>query len=220
MKFAIIMFPGTNCERDMYYLVKDELGHHAEYVWHSESGPGALDSYDAIILPGGSSYSDALRPGCIASVANIIPALRRANEMGKPILGVCNGFQILTEAKLLPGILLRNPCTKFICKTVPVKVESNNSIFTNLYKPGQIVNYPIAHASGNYYCDNATLQEMKKNGQILFTYVENPSGSVADIAGITNKAGNVLGMMPHPERAVNMLLGNDDGLALFMSLIT
>jgi len=219
MRFAIIIFPGSNCERDLFYAIRDELGHEVEYVWYSESSPNALDSYDAILLPGGSSYGDALRPGCIASVANIIPALRKANEAGKPIMGICNGFQILTEAGLLPGILLRNPSMKFICKTTPVKIESNKSIFTSMYKAGQVVNYPIAHANGNYYCSDAALQEMKINGQILFTYEDNPSGSKANIAGITNKAGNVLGLMPHPERALDKLLGNDDGLALFKSIV-
>jgi len=195
------------------------LGQYAEYIWHNNASRNALDSFDAILLPGGASFGDYPRPGAAAATASIIPALHKANAAGKPILGICNGFQILTEMGLLPGTLLPNPSMKFICKTTPVKIESNHSIFTNLYKTGQVVNYPIAHASGNYHCDAAILNELKANGQILFTYEDNPSGSVADIAGITNKAGNVLGLMPHPERAVDKVLGNDDGLALFQSIV-
>ncbi|MCL2285584.1 MAG: phosphoribosylformylglycinamidine synthase subunit PurQ [Firmicutes bacterium] len=219
MKFAIIVFPGSNCERDMFYTVTDDLGQQAEYVSCMESSPNALDFYDAVLIPGGSSYGDIPRPGAAASKANIFNALRKFNKDGKPILGICNGFQILTEAGFLPGVLLANTNPNFICKTTPIKIVSNNSIFTNQYKAGQIVNYPIAHGHGNYHCCDATLEEMKANGQILFTYEDNPNGSVANIAGITNKAGNVLGLMPHPERAVDMLLGNDDGLALFSSII-
>jgi len=219
MKFAIIVFPGSNCEADLFHVVKDELGQDVEYVRQSESNPNILDSFDVILLPGGSSYGDYLRPGAIASVTNIIPALHKANEAGKPILGICNGFQILTEAGFLPGSLLPNPSMKFMCKTTPVEVVSNNGIFTNQYEAGQIVNYPIAHLAGKFYCDNKTLNELQANGQILFTYENNPNDSLASIAGITNKKGNVLGLMPHPERAVDRLLGSYDGLALFKSLI-
>ena len=219
MRFAVIVFPGSNCDVDMYHAVKDELDefgrHEVKYVWHSESN---LDSFDAILLPGGFSYGDYLRCGSMASLSNIIPAIHKANDEGKPILGVCNGFQILTEAGLLPGALLRNTNMKFICKTVKLKVENNNSIFTGLYNKGQTVQYPIAHGEGNYYCDKAAYEDMKVNGQILFTYEDNPNGSLHNIAGICNKKGNVLGMMPHPERAASKLLGGDDGLLLFKSI--
>ena len=219
MRFAILVFPGTNCERDLFHAVTDTLGQYAEYVWHNDANHNALNAFDVILLPGGASYGDYPRPGATAATANIIPALRHANHNGKIIVGICNGFQILTETGLLPGTLLPNPSMKFICKTTPIKIESNHSIFTSMYETGQIVNYPIAHASGNYHCDTATLQALKANGQILFTYKDNPSGSIANIAGITNKAGNVLGIMPHPERAVDKVLGNDDGLALFQSIV-
>jgi len=221
MKFAILTFPGSNCDRDIYNAIKNELGQDAEYVRQSSRDPNALDPFDVIIIPGGSSYGDALRPGCIAATSNIINALYKANQDGKPILGICNGFQILTEAKLLPGVLLKNPSMKYICKTTQIKITTNNSAFTNQYKTGQIVNYPIAHAKGNYYCSQEILQELKDNNQILFTYEgnSNPNGSIANIAGITNKAGNILGMMPHPERAMNMLMGNTHGLGLFKSIL-
>jgi len=219
MKFAIITFPGSSCERDIYNAVTNELGQDAEYVRQSNPNPNALDLFDAIIIPGGSSYGDVLRPGCIAATSSIITALRKANEDGKPILGICNGFQILTEAKLLPGVLLKNPSMKYICKTTQIKIATKNSIFTNQYETGQIVNYPIAHAKGHYYCSQETLQELINNNQILFTYENSPNGSLANIAGITNKAGNVLGMMPHPERALDKIMGNDDGLGLFKSIL-
>jgi len=216
MKFGVIVFPGSNCDVDMFHAVKDELGQDAEYVWHSEA---ELDDYDAILIPGGFSYGDYLRCGSMASQANIIPALHKANEQGKPILGVCNGFQILTEAGLLPGALLQNTGIKFVCKVSPLKVENDNTMFTAGYKKGEIINIPIAHGEGNYYCDNVTLDKLKANNQILFTYQDNPNGSLENIAGIINEAGNVLGMMPHPERAVDNLLGSADGLALFKSIL-
>jgi len=216
MRFAILTFPGTNCERDLFHAIVDVLGHDAEYVQHDEEDETALDRFDAILLPGGSSYGDHPRPGAKAAGTAIISALHKANAEGKIILGICNGFQILTEVGLLPGSLLCNQ--KFICKTTPIKVVTSNSRFTNQYQTGQVVNYPIAHARGNYHCSPQELQEMQQNGQILFTYENNPNGSMANIAGITNKAGNVLGMMPHPERAVEAIFGNTDGLGLFESI--
>lgn len=217
MKFAVLVFPGSNCDLDMYHAIKDELGEEAEYVWHDATD---LSAYDGILVPGGFSYGDYLRCGAMANQSNVMKEVKKAAEAGKPILGVCNGFQILTEAGLLPGALLRNRDLKFICRTVGLKVENNNTGFTNGYEAGQVINIPIAHGEGNYYCDDATLQQLKDNNQIVFTYDgDNPNGSLENIAGIINERGNVLGMMPHPERAVNELIGGADGLNLFKSIV-
>ncbi|QOV09428.1 phosphoribosylformylglycinamidine synthase subunit PurQ [Viridibacillus arvi] len=217
MKFAVLVFPGSNCDLDMYHAIKDELGEEAEYVWHDIKD---LSSYDGILLPGGFSYGDYLRCGAIARSSNVMTEVVKAAEAGKPILGVCNGFQILTEAGLLPGALLRNKNLKFMCRTVDLKVVNNNTQFTNQYAKEEIIKVPIAHGEGNYYCDEDTLQSLKDNNQIVFTYSsENPNGSLEDIAGIVNERGNVLGMMPHPERAVNELIGGADGLAVFKSIV-
>lgn len=217
MKFAVIVFPGSNCDVDMFHAIKDELGEEVEYVWHDATD---LSSYDGILIPGGFSYGDYLRCGAIARFSNIMGEVVKAAEAGKPVLGVCNGFQILTEAGLLPGALLRNKNLKFMCRTVPLKVVNNETQFTNQYSKGEVLNIPIAHGEGNYYCDEETLNRLKANNQIVFTYEgENPNGSVEDIAGIVNERGNVLGMMPHPERAVDELLGSADGLALFKSIV-
>jgi phosphoribosylformylglycinamidine synthase len=201
----------------MYHAIKDELGEEVEYVWHDAED---LSEFDAILIPGGFSYGDYLRCGAMASQSKVMQAVKKAAEEGKPILGVCNGFQILTEAGLLPGALLRNKNLKFICRTVPLKVENNQTLFTNQYEQGQIIQIPIAHGEGNYFCDEETLKKLKENNQIVFTYSgENPNGSLENIAGIVNERGNVLGMMPHPERAVDALLGSADGLALFKSIV-
>lgn len=217
MKFAVIMFPGSNCDLDMYHAIKDELGEEAEYVWHDATD---LSAYDGILVPGGFSYGDYLRCGAMANQSDVMAEVKKAAAAGKPVLGVCNGFQILTEAGLLPGALLRNKNLKFMCRTVQLKVENNQTMFTNEYEQGQIINIPIAHGEGNYYCDEETLAKLKANNQIVFTYSgENPNGSLEDIAGIINEQGNVLGMMPHPERAVDELVGGADGLALFKSIV-
>ncbi|MBD8037793.1 phosphoribosylformylglycinamidine synthase subunit PurQ [Solibacillus sp. A46] len=217
MKFAVLVFPGSNCDIDMYHAIKDELGEEVEYVWHTAT---SLDGYDGVLVPGGFSYGDYLRCGAMANQSNIMTALKEFAGQGKPVLGVCNGFQILTEAGLLPGALIRNKNLKFMCRTVQLKVENNNSLFTNQYEAGEVINIPIAHGEGNYYCDEETLAELKANNQIAFTYEgENPNGSLADIAGIINKEGNVLGMMPHPERAANEIVGGADGLKLFKSIV-
>lgn len=217
MKFAVLVFPGSNCDLDMYHAIKDELGEEAEYVWHDATD---LSAYDGILVPGGFSYGDYLRCGAMANQSNVMKEVKKAAEAGKPVLGVCNGFQILTEAGLLPGALLRNRDLKFICRTVGLKVENNNTLFTNGYEQGQVINIPIAHGEGNYYCDEETLQQLKDNNQIVFTYDgENPNGSLENIAGIINERGNVLGMMPHPERAVNDIIGGADGLNLFKSIV-
>ncbi|QBP40103.1 phosphoribosylformylglycinamidine synthase subunit PurQ [Paenisporosarcina antarctica] len=217
MKFAVLVFPGSNCDLDMYHAIKDELGEEAEYVWHDTKD---LSGYDGILLPGGFSYGDYLRCGAIAQFSNVMSEVKKAADAGKPVLGICNGFQILTEAGLLPGALLRNKNLKFMCRTVKLTVENNDTMFTNAYANGQVIDVPIAHGEGNYTCDAETLASLKANNQIVFTYSnDNPNGSVEDIAGIVNERGNVLGMMPHPERAVHELIGGTDGLALFKSMV-
>ena len=217
MKFAVLVFPGSNCDIDMYHAIKDELGEEVEYVWHTEN---SLEGFDGALVPGGFSYGDYLRCGAMANQSNVMKALKEFAAAGKPVLGVCNGFQILTEAGLLPGALLRNKNLKFMCRTVQLKVENNNTLFTNQYEAGEVINIPIAHGEGNYYCDEETLAALKANNQIAFTYEgENPNGSLEDIAGIINKEGNVLGMMPHPERAANEIVGGADGLKLFKSIV-
>ena len=216
MKFAVIVFPGSNCDLDMYHAVKDVLGEEAEYVFHTET---SLEGFDGVLLPGGFSYGDYLRCGSIAQFSPIMVEVKRFAEEGRPVLGVCNGFQVLVEAGLLPGVLMRNRDLKFMCKTVDLVVENNETMFTSEYAAQETIRVPIAHGEGNYYCDDATLAALKANGQIAFTYKENPNGSVENIAGITNEAGNVLGMMPHPERAVEALLGGEDGKRLFTSIV-
>ena len=217
MKFAVLVFPGSNCDIDMYHAIKDELGEEVEYVWHTEN---SLEGFDGALVPGGFSYGDYLRCGAMANQSNVMKALKEFAAAGKPVLGVCNGFQILTEAGLLPGALLRNKNLKFMCRTVQLKAQNNETLFTNNYESGEVINIPIAHGEGNYYCDEETLAELKANNQIVFTYEgDNPNGSLEDIAGIINKEGNVLGMMPHPERAVNKIVGGADGLKLFKSIV-
>lgn len=217
MKFAVIVFPGSNCDVDMFHAVKDALGEEVDAVWHTESN---LDQYDAILLPGGFSYGDYLRCGAIATFSNVMAAVKKAAEAGKPVLGVCNGFQILLESGLLPGAMKRNDHLHFICQNVELEVVNPKTIFTSEYKENEVITIPVAHGEGNYYCDEKTLAELKENNQIVFKYNElNPNGSLENIAGITNKQGNVLGMMPHPERAVEALLGNEDGLKLFQSIV-
>ncbi|WP_080848696.1 phosphoribosylformylglycinamidine synthase subunit PurQ [Cytobacillus gottheilii] len=217
MKFAVIVFPGSNCDIDMFHAIKDELGAEAEYVWHDTEN---LDEFDGILLPGGFSYGDYLRSGAIARFSNVMKEVVKAAEAGKPILGVCNGFQVLLEAGLLPGAMRRNETLKFICRPVKLKVENRETMFTSSYQEQEEIMIPIAHGEGNYYCDEQTLSQLKENKQIVFTYSgTNPNGSLEDIAGIVNEKGNVLGMMPHPERAVDELLGGADGLKLFQSIV-
>ncbi|MBA4538234.1 phosphoribosylformylglycinamidine synthase subunit PurQ [Bacillus aquiflavi] len=216
MKFAIIVFPGSN-EVDMFHAINDELGEEAVFVRHDADH---LPDVDGIILPGGSSYGDYLRPGAIASHSKIMEAVIKAADEGKPVLGVANGFHILLEAHILPGAILRNESLKFICKHVQLRVDHHETMFTSLYKAEEVITLPIAHMDGNYYCDPETLQKLKQNKQIVFTYHgENTNGSLENIAGIVNERGNVLGMMPHPERAVDDLLGSADGLKIFQSIV-
>jgi phosphoribosylformylglycinamidine synthase len=216
VKFAVIVFPGSNCDIDMFHAIKDELGEEAEYVWHDETD---LSRFDGILLPGGFSYGDYLRSGAIARFANVMKEVVKAAEEGKPVLGVCNGFQILLEAGLLPGAMKRNENLKFMCRPTNLIVQNEKTMFTSAYEKEQVISVPIAHGEGNYYCDELTLERLRENNQIVFTYENNPNGSLEDIAGIVNERGNVLGMMPHPERAVDALLGSADGLNLFKSIV-
>jgi phosphoribosylformylglycinamidine synthase len=216
MKFAVLVFPGSNCDIDCYKAVEDTVGQPVDYVWHTATD---LSAYDCILVPGGFSYGDYLRCGAISRFAPVMNEVAKAAEQGKFILGICNGFQILTEAGLLPGTLLRNTSLKFRCHDTVLRVENNENPFTSQYAKGQEINIPIAHGEGNYYCDDATLKELQDNKQILFKYVNNPNGSLEDIAGISNKQGNIVGMMPHPERAVDTLLGSEDGKLMFTSIL-
>lgn len=218
MKFAVLVFPGSNCDLDCYKAVETTIGQPVEYVWHTETD---LSSYDCIIVPGGFSYGDYLRCGAIARFAPVMGALVEAAASGKYVIGICNGFQILTEAGLLPGALMRNNSLKFRCHSSILRVENNSTPFTSQYAIGEEIDIPIAHGEGNYYCDEAMIKELEANNQIVFRYaVENPNGSVNGIAGVCNKAGNVLGMMPHPERAVSQLLGSEDGVRMFRSILS
>jgi len=217
VKFAVIVFPGSNCDVDMYHAIKDELGEEVEYVWHDATN---LDEFDGILLPGGFSYGDYLRSGALARFSNVMNAVIEAANAGKPVLGVCNGFQILLEAGLLPGAMKRNENLKFMCRPTELRVENNTTMFSAGYQKDEVITIPIAHGEGNYYCDEETLANLQANNQIVFKYHgTNPNGSLEDIAGIINEKGNVLGMMPHPERAVDSLLGSADGLKLFQSIV-
>ncbi|MDO3413201.1 phosphoribosylformylglycinamidine synthase subunit PurQ [Saccharibacillus sp. CPCC 101409] len=216
MKFAVLVFPGSNCDIDCYKAVENVLGEPVDYVWHTATD---LSAYDCILVPGGFSYGDYLRCGAISRFAPVMNEVAKAAEEGKFVLGICNGFQILTEAGLLPGALRRNMSMKFACRDTVLKVENGATPFTRDYEAGEEIVIPIAHGEGNYYCDEETLEELRANNQIVFRYKSNPNGSVDDIAGIANKAGNVLGMMPHPERAVNEVLGTTDGQKMFTSIL-
>ncbi|BBI35707.1 phosphoribosylformylglycinamidine synthase subunit PurQ [Cohnella abietis] len=217
MKFAVIVFPGSNCDIDCFKAVEDTVGQSVDYVFHTATD---LSAYDAILVPGGFSYGDYLRCGAIAQFAPVMTEVRKAAEAGKFILGICNGFQILTEAGLLPGALIRNNSLKFRCHQVNLVVENTSTAFTNAYAQGETIEIPIAHGEGSYYVDDATLATLKANNQIVFRYAgENPNGSVDNIAGVSNEAGNVVGMMPHPERAIAEILGSSDGARMFTSVL-
>jgi phosphoribosylformylglycinamidine synthase subunit PurQ / glutaminase len=217
MKFGIIVFPGSNCDQDCYNVIKDVLKQPVEYVWHDDV---RLDHLDCVVLPGGFAYGDYLRCGAIARFSPIMEAVKKFAAKGGRVIGICNGFQILTEAGLLPGALIRNKNLHFICKHVQIRAENVKTAFTNKLKMGQILNIPIAHGEGNYTCDKRTLSDLKRFKQIAFTYYgENPNGATANIAGIFNRKHNVLGMMPHPERASESILGSADGLNIFKSLL-
>jgi phosphoribosylformylglycinamidine synthase I len=225
MKFGIVTFPGSNCDYDAYHAVVDGLGEEAVYLWHKDHD---LQGADVIVLPGGFSYGDYLRAGAIAGLSPIMREVVHHAKRGGPVLGICNGFQIACEARLLPGALLRNASLKFVCAPISLRVENADTRFTSAYERGQIITLPIAHGDGRYSADESTLAALEGEGRIVFRYAPdrlqateayNPNGSMHDIAGILNKGGNVLGMMPHPERAVDSLLGPSDGLALFESIL-
>ncbi|MGO0059024.1 phosphoribosylformylglycinamidine synthase subunit PurQ [Brevibacillus fluminis] len=217
MRVAVIVFPGSNADVDMYNAVEDIMGVPVDYVFHSEND---LSNYDVILLPGGFSYGDYLRCGAVARFSPVMEQVIKAADEGKLVMGVCNGFQILTEAGLLPGVLLRNRSLKFRCTLSKLRVSNNDTAFTKDYGLDEVIDVPIAHGEGNYYCDEETLNKLKANNQIVFRYEgENPNGSIDDIAGIMNERGNVLGMMPHPERAVHEWMTSDDGKRIFTSIL-
>lgn len=226
MKVAVIVFPGSNCDFDVYHALKEVSGIPAELVWHKEK---SLKGFSGVVLPGGFSYGDYLRAGAIAKFSPVMEEVKKFAFEGKPVLGICNGFQILTEAGILPGALLRNKNLKFLCQDVYLRVENKNPIFMKYLKEGDVIKLPIAHMDGNYFCDEKTLKDLIEKRQIAFRYSTpdgevqenskfNPNGSLFSIAGIFSREGNVLGMMPHPERYVEKLLGSKDGLYIFKSL--
>ena len=229
MKFGVVVFPGSNCDHDAFYAVTRNLGHSAEFIWHDAA---ALPNIDAVILPGGFSYGDYLRCGAIARFAPAMAATQEFAAGGGLVLGICNGFQVLCESHLLPGALIRNDNQKFVCKQVHLRAENTDTPFTNTLAAGQILQVPIAHGEGKYVCDDATLGELKAKNRVIFRYSDpaelsvgtltggaNPNGSKDDIAGIANEGFNVLGLMPHPERAADPALGSGDGRAIFESLL-
>ncbi|WP_197462404.1 MULTISPECIES: phosphoribosylformylglycinamidine synthase subunit PurQ [unclassified Erythrobacter] len=213
MRAAVITFPGSNCDRDMAVAIERVAGTAPLRVWHADAE--LPERLDFIALPGGFSYGDYLRSGAMAANSPVMRGVKQQAERGVPVLGVCNGFQVLTEAGLLPGALMRNASQNFICRTVPLKVENSTSLFTAGFASGQTIDIPVAHHDGNYFADEDTLDRLEGEGRVAFRYVENCNGSRRDIAGVLNAAGNVLGMMPHPERAVDPAHGGTDGLALF-----
>ncbi|HXT18819.1 MAG TPA: phosphoribosylformylglycinamidine synthase subunit PurQ [Gemmatimonadaceae bacterium] len=225
MKFGIVTFPGSNCDYDAYHAVVEQLGEEAVYLWHKDHD---LKQCDVIVLPGGFSYGDYLRAGAIARFSPVMQDVVAFAKRGGPVMAICNGFQIACEAGLLPGALLRNASLKFVCELVRLKVESTDTMFTNRYERGSIIRIPIAHGDGRYTADDATLDRLEGDGRVVLRYAGgpgdadewwSPNGSMRAIAGIVNEAGNVLGMMPHPERAVDALLGSDDGLSMFESML-
>jgi len=225
MRFGVVRFPGSNCDQDCIHALRHVLGQDAFYLWHKERD---LKDADCVILPGGFSYGDYLRCGAIARFAPILAEVRRFAGEGGPVLGICNGFQILLEAGLLPGAMLRNRSLQFRCQTVHLRVERAGGIFAGRTRNGQVLRIPIAHGEGNYFADTETLADLNRNGQALFRYCDeegrvtdeaNPNGAIENIAGITNRQGNVLGIMPHPERASESILGSEDGRLIFESIM-
>jgi len=225
LRFAIIVFPGTWSDGDCHYSLTHVLGQEAEYVWHRQD---SLSDYDAIVLPGGFSYGDYLRPGAIARFSPIMEKVVREAERGKLVIGICNGFQVLCEAGLLPGALRRNGCLQYRCQWVNLRVESARTPFTGACTASQVLRIPISHGEGSYYADAETLARLEREGQVVFRYCEpdgavtpdaNPNGSAGNIAGIVNAGGNVLGLMPHPERVCEEVLGGEDGLYIWRSMV-
>ena len=225
MKFGVVVFPGSNCDHDAYHALGMVLGQPVEFIWHQSE---QVDGYDAVILPGGFAYGDYLRTGAIARFSPVMKAVERFARRGGLVLGICNGFQILLEAGLLPGAMLRNAGLRFICRHVHIRVETTATPFTSAAHLGQVLRIPIAHSEGNYFCDERALAELARNHQIVFRYTTsdgredpaaNPNGSLPNIAGICSRERNVLGLMPHPERASEMALGSADGAVIFRSMV-
>jgi phosphoribosylformylglycinamidine synthase len=216
MKFGVIVFPGSNCDHDAWFAVNHNLGQRAEFIWHDSA---TLGDIDAVILPGGFAYGDYLRCGAIAKFSPVMAAVRKFAAHGGLVLGICNGFQILVEAGLLPGALMRNRNLKFMCREVRLRTETLDSPFTAAAEAGQTLRMPIAHGEGCYVAGERTLDELEAEDRVAFRYVENPNGSMRDIAGILNAQRNVLGLMPHPERATEPLMGSSDGLVIFRSMV-
>jgi phosphoribosylformylglycinamidine synthase len=216
MRFGVVVFPGSNCDHDCFYVLNNVLKQDVKYIWHKNT---EVRDVDCIVLPGGFSYGDYLRTGAIARFSPVMQSVIDFAKKGGLVIGICNGFQILLEAGLLPGGMLRNKNVHFICKHVHIKLLNKNTPFTNLYKKDEVLKIPIAHNEGNYYIDEKGLETLKENNQIVFKYCDNPNGAVNDIAGIVNKEGNVLGMMPHPERSSEKELGSDDGFLIFKSIV-
>jgi len=225
MKFGVVVFPGSNCDHDAWYALGEVLHQPVEFLWHQSE---KVEGFDAILLPGGFSFGDYLRTGAIARFSPVMRAVEKFARGGGLVLGICNGFQILCEAGLLPGVLQRNAGMRFVCRQVHVRVETTDTPFTALATRGQVLQMPIAHGDGNYFCDDATLAELERNRQIVFRYTTpdgredgaaNPNGSLANIAGVCNRERNVVGLMPHPERAIENALGSSDGLVILRSLI-
>jgi phosphoribosylformylglycinamidine synthase I len=216
MKIGVVVFPGSNCDHDAWYAVNHNLNGNADFIWHDSPDLGQVD---AVILPGGFSYGDYLRCGAIAKFSPVMRAVKQFAAEGGLVLGVCNGFQILVEAGLLPGALIRNRSLKFVCRDVHLRVETVNSPFTASAQRGEILRVPIAHGEGCYYADDRTLDELEAEDRVVFRYLDNPNGSLRDIAGILNRGRNVMGMMPHPERAADPLMGSADGLTVLASMV-
>ncbi len=224
MKFGVIVFPGSNCDHDAYHVVSKHIGQPVDFIWHKETD---LSGYDAILIPGGFSYGDYLRAGALANFSPVMRSVKEFAANGGFVFGICNGFQILCEAGLLPGALMRNENLHFVCRHVRIRTENTNTPYTTELEPGSVLSVPIAHAEGNYVCDEETLDLLEESGQIIFRYCDeagelseraNPNGALSNIAGICNLDRNVLGMMPHPERACEDLLGSSDGQGIFRSL--
>jgi phosphoribosylformylglycinamidine synthase I len=216
MRFGVVVFPGSNCDHDAWYAVSHNLGHQADYIWHDSTSLGNLD---AVILPGGFAYGDYLRCGAIAKFSRVMSAVKKFAAEGGLVLGICNGFQILVESGMLPGALIRNRELKFICRPVDLITATTNSPFTCQAKSGQKLTFAIAHGEGCYYAEERTLDELEAEDRVVFRYADNPNGSLRDIAGILNRERNVMGLMPHPERAADPLMGSTDGLVVFQSMV-
>jgi len=225
MRFGVVVFPGSNCDYDCYYVLRNILQKEVSFIWHKEKN---LSDYDCLILPGGFSYGDYLRTGAIARFSPIMESMEKFTKKGGLVIGICNGFQVLLEAGLLPGAMLRNKTLNFVCRLINIRVENNSIPYTYLCQQGQVLSIPIAHIEGNYYADDEIMESLEENNQIVFRYCDkrgelsedsNPNGSKGSIAGICNREGNILGIMPHPERASESILSSDDGRLIFESVI-